>query len=160
MVRAGKGAWPGLVATKVLDVRFTPMLSPKLAAELGGIHEPRDVLKAPLLDPRDDWWIMWFKANGLPLSELERQTGPSLNMQALNGEAAMAGHGVALLTPEYYTRELADGRLFMPFEQVIDENTGYWLAYPENRRNVPKIKAFRDWIVAQVANGASPVVAR
>ncbi len=156
VVRAGQGVWPGLIATKVLDVRFTPMLSPKLAAEIGGIHEAADVLKAPLLDPKDDWWIMWFKANGLPLSELEKQTGPSLSMQSLNGEAAMAGMGVALLTPEYYTRELADGRLVMPLDRVIDENSGYWLAYPENRRNVPKIRAFRDWIMEQVKSGAGP----
>lgn len=153
VVRAGKGVWPGLIATKVLDVRYTPMISPRLAAEVGGIREPRDVLRVPLLDPRDDWWIMWFRANGLPLSELEKQTGPSLGLQSLNGEAAMADMGVALLTPEYYTRELADGRLLMPFDQVIDEDTGYWLAYPENRRNVPKIKAFRDWMVAQAGKG-------
>ena len=27
---------------------------------------------------------------------------------------------------------------------------GYWLAYPESRRNVPKIKLFRDWIVGEI----------
>jgi LysR family glycine cleavage system transcriptional activator len=32
-----------------------------------------------------------------------------------------------------------------------DDGAGYWLAYPEGRRNVPKIKAFRDWIVAEAA---------
>jgi LysR family glycine cleavage system transcriptional activator len=70
-------------------------------------------------------------------------------MQALDAEAAMRGMGVALLTPAYYWRELADGRLVQPFEQVIDEGAAYWLAYPEARRNVPKIKAFREWIVAE-----------
>jgi LysR family glycine cleavage system transcriptional activator len=72
-------------------------------------------------------------------------------MQALDAEAAMAGMGVALLTPAYFRRELADGRLIQPFEKIIDEGAGYWLAYPEGRRNVPKIKAFRDWIVAEAA---------
>ncbi len=38
-----------------------------------------------------------------------------------------------------------------PFDQVIDEGTGYWPAHPESRRNVPKIRIFRDWIVAEAA---------
>ncbi len=156
VVRSGRGQWAGLVAHKLLDVRFTPMISPRLAAEVGGINKPSDVLKVPLIDPKDEWWIIWFKAHDLPLEELEKQTGPSLNMQALDGEAAMAGRGVALLTPEYFERELQDGRLVMPFNRLIDEESGYWLAYPEARRNVPKIRHFRDWIVAEAAASRSP----
>jgi LysR family transcriptional regulator, glycine cleavage system transcriptional activator len=56
---------------------------------------------------------------------------------------------VALLTPAYYRQELAAGRLVQPFDDVIDEGTAFWLAYPEARRNVPKIKIFRDWIVGE-----------
>ena len=151
VVRAGKGQWPSLVATKLLAVRFTPMLSPALAATIGGVHEPADILKLPLINARDPWWVDWLKAFGLPLDVLETQTTPSLSMQVLDANAAMAGLGVALLTPAYYRQELADGRLLQPFEQVLDEGNGYWLAYPEARRNVPKIRAFRDWIVSEAA---------
>lgn len=146
VVRAGKGAWPGLVAHKLLDVRFTAMMSPKLAAR---VKEPADILEFPLLDSKDPWWVTWLNAYGLPTDVLERQTAPSLNMQALDAEAAMADMGVALLTPAYYRQELASGRLVQPFDLIIDEGNGYWLAYPESRRNVPKIKKFRDWIVAE-----------
>ncbi len=156
VVRSGKGVWPGLVATKLLDTRFTPMLSPELAASVGGIQRPADILKLPLIDHKDEWWIIWLKAHDLPLAALETQTSQSLNMQTLNGEEAMAGRGVALLMPEYFSRELDQGRLVMPFDRLIDEDTGYWLAYPEGRRNVPKIKFFRDWIVAEAARGRLP----
>ena len=149
VVRAGQGKWPGLTATKLLDVRFTPMLSPELAASIGGVHEPADILKLPLLDADDPWWLRWLDAYGLPHDVLKRQTTPSMNMQTFDAIAAMAGQGVTLLTPEYFQRELVEGRLIQPFDRVIDEGTGYWLAYPEARRNVPKIKAFRDWIVSE-----------
>ncbi|WP_423067681.1 transcriptional regulator GcvA [Devosia sp. CN2-171] len=155
VVRAGKGQWPGLAATKLLDVRFTPMLSPALAASVGGIKEPADILKLPLLDSEDPWWITWLDAYGLPHDVLERQTAPSMNLQTFDAIAAMAGHGVALLTPEYFERELAEGRLIRPFDRIIDEGTGYWLAYPESRRNVRKIKAFRDWIVEEAGKPAA-----
>ncbi|HEY9012749.1 MAG TPA: LysR substrate-binding domain-containing protein [Devosia sp.] len=142
VVRAGRGVWPGLVAHKLLDVRFTPMLSPGLAASIGGVNKPADILKLPLLDSNDPWWVIWLNRNGLPLDVLERQTAPSLNVQALDAQVAMADGGVALLTPAYYRQELADGRLIQPFDDVIDEGTAFWLAYPEARRNVPKIKIF------------------
>ncbi len=151
VVRSGKGVWPGLVATKLLDVRFTPMLSPALAASIGGVREPADILKLPLLDPKDPWWITWLTTNNLPLEVLGNQKHPSMNMQTLDAAAAMGGLGVTLLTPAYFRHELASGRLIQPFDHVIDEGNGYWLAYPEARRNVPKIKAFRDWIVSEVA---------
>lgn len=149
VIRAGKGVWPGLTADKLLDVRFTPMLSPRLAASIGGVRDPADILKLPLLDSRDPWWTIWLTANGLPTDVLAHQTAPSLSMQALDAEAAMADMGVALLTPAYYRSELAAGRLIQPFDKVIDEGNGFWLAYPESRRNVPKIKKFRDWIVGE-----------
>lgn len=156
VIRTGKGDWPGLTAIKLLDVRFTPMISPKLYAEVGGIHKPEDVLKVPLLDPRDEWWLIWFKAHGLPIEELDKQTSPSLSMMTLDAEAAIAGMGVTLLMPEYFQRELDAGLLMMPFDRLIDQDSGYWLAYPEARRNVPKIRYFRDWIVAEAASGKPP----
>src|SRR5688572_16078162 len=64
VIRAGKGKWPGLVTHRLLDVRFTPMLSPKLAASVGGIREPADLLKLPLLDPTDIWWVDWLNEYG------------------------------------------------------------------------------------------------
>lgn len=149
VVRAGRGVWPGLTAVKLIDVRFTPMLSPALADSVGGIREPADILKLPLLDADDPWWIRWLDAYGLPHDVLRQQNTPSMNMQTFDAIAAMAGQGVTLLTPDYFQRELAEGRLVQPFERVIDEGTSYWLAYPEARRNVPKIKAFRDWVVEE-----------
>jgi LysR family glycine cleavage system transcriptional activator len=151
VVRAGKGVWPGLVATRLLDITFTPMLSPALAASIGGIREPADLLKLPLLDPKDPWWVTWLTANNLPIDVLDRQKLPSMQLQTLNAAAAIAGTGVTLLTPAYFRQELADGRLFQPFDRVIDEGQSYWLAFPEGRRNVPKIRVFRDWIVAEAA---------
>ena len=151
-IRSGLGDWPGLARHKLLGMRFTPMLSPRLAESVGGIREPADILELPLLDPRDPWWVTWLTANGLPTDVLDKQTAPSLNVQALDAAAAIEGQGITLLTPAFFRRELADGRLIQPFKQVVDEGKHFWLAYPEGRRNVPKIKAFRDWVVAEAAD--------
>lgn len=151
VIRSGRdGQWPGLRSIRLMRVTFTPMLSPALAETIGGVHEPADILRLPLLDPRDDFWIKWLDAHGFDHAILDRQTAPTFNLQTLDAEAAMAGRGVALLTPDFFARELADGRLLRPFDTTIDEGNSYWLAFQESRRNVPKIRIFRDWILAQI----------
>ena len=150
-IRSGGGKWPGLEAHKLLDADFTPMLSPKLAASIGGLKEPADLLRLPILDPGDIWWTQWFEATGVDAHDLARRPGSSMGAQAYEANAAMAGHGVAILTRALFKNELADGRLIQPFDFVGDDGHAYWLVYPTARRNVPKIRAFRDWILGEIA---------
>ncbi|TPI31214.1 transcriptional regulator GcvA [Mesorhizobium sp. B3-1-9] len=150
-IRSGGGKWPGLEAHKLLDADFTPMLSPKLAASIGGVNEPADLLRLPILDPGDVWWAQWFEAAGVTGHDLAKRPGSSMGAQAYEANAAMAGHGVAILTRALFKNEIADGRLVRPFDLVGDDGHAYWLVYPTARRNVPKIRAFRDWILAEIA---------
>jgi LysR family glycine cleavage system transcriptional activator len=62
----------------------------------------------------------------------------------------MAGHGVAILNPGHFAGDIAAGRLYQPFELTCNDGRDYWLAYPESRRNVPKIKAFRNWLLDEM----------
>ena len=149
-IRSGRGEWPGLRADKLMDVYFTPMLSPALAESIGGIHEPADLLKLRIFDPTDPWWHQWLDAAGVPIPSLEKRSTSFYGAQAYEAAAAVAGQGVAILTPDFYPEELASGKLIRPFELQCTDGRGYWLAYPENRRNVPKIKAFRNWILAEM----------
>ncbi|TPJ82490.1 transcriptional regulator GcvA [Mesorhizobium sp. B2-6-2] len=150
-IRSGAGKWPGLEAHKLLDADFTPMLSPKLAASIGGVREPADLLRLPILDPGDIWWTQWFEAAGVTGHDLAKRPGSSMGAQAYEANAAMAGHGVAILTRALFKNEIADGRLVQPFDLVGDDGHAYWLVYPTARRNVPKIRAFRDWLLAEIA---------
>ncbi|MBZ9860999.1 transcriptional regulator GcvA [Mesorhizobium sp. CA12] len=150
-IRSGAGKWPGLEAHKLLDADFTPMLSPKLAASIGGVKEPADLLRLPILDPGDIWWTQWFEAAGVTGHDLAKRPGSSMGAQAYEANAAMAGHGVAILTRALFKNEIADGRLIQPFDLVGDDGHAYWLVYPTARRNVPKIRAFRDWLLAEIA---------
>jgi len=57
------------------------------------------------------------------------------------------GGGVAMLNPGHFQDDVAAGRLYQPFELTGNDGRDYWLAYPENRRNVPKIRNFRKWLL-------------
>jgi LysR family glycine cleavage system transcriptional activator len=153
-IRSGGGRWPGLESHMLIPADFTPMLSPKLAESIGGVNEPGDILRLRILGPRDPWWVQWFAAAGVEAHDLAERPGSSMGSQASEGSAAMAGQGVAILTPALFAAELADGRLIQPFHILGNDGHAYWLVYPEARRNVPKIRAFRDWLLAEIAASA------
>ena len=148
-IRSGDGDWPGLKADLLIPSLFTPMLSPDLAATIGGVHEPADLLKLPIIEAGDPWWRQWFEAAGLPDAE-PGDLGLQLGSQILEANAAMAGQGVGILTPAFYREAMAQNRLIQPFDLVCDDGRAYWLVYPESRRNAPKIRAFRKWILAEM----------
>ena len=84
---------------------------------------------------------------------LAARTRSQLGSQAFEGRAAVAGIGVAILSKALFAQELANGSLIQPFDIVGNDSHAYWLVYQEARRNVPKIRAFRDWMLAEI--GAS-----
>jgi LysR family glycine cleavage system transcriptional activator len=154
-IRVGDGNWPGLAAHALLPTIFTPMLSPELAASIGGINEPADLLRLPILTPTDPWWGQWLVAAGVSPEGLRGRPQNEMGSQANEARAAMAGQGVAILTPFFFTSELASGRLMQPVDLVCEDDAAFWLVYPQGRRNLPKISAFCSWILAEAAASLS-----
>lgn len=155
-IRAGLGGWEGLEHHRLFESSFTPMVNPDYLAvverKLGRKLEPRDMPRQNLINPSDDWWQQWFSDNGVPADEsvLQRR-GIRLENQANEGHAAMAGQGFALLTPLLWKGDAAAGRLAVPFPQRVSaRGWAYWLVFPEERRMVPKVKRFRDWLLNEI----------
>jgi LysR family glycine cleavage system transcriptional activator len=155
-IRAGHGGWEGLEDHRLFESAFTPMASPDYIADverkLGRKLEPKDVPHQKRINPSDDWWQQWFCDNGVPADEaMLRQAGIRLENQANEGHAAMGGLGFALLTPLLWKGDVAAGRLSVPFvDRVSSRDWAYWLVYPRERRTVPKVKRFREWLVAEM----------
>ncbi|WP_157018615.1 transcriptional regulator GcvA [Mesorhizobium xinjiangense] len=159
-VRSGAGNWPGLARHMLVGANFTPMLSPRLAESIGGVREPADLLRLPILDANDPWWTLWLEAAGVAPERLHKGPPSVMGVQALEARAAIAGRGVAILTPAFYRDEIEQGLLVQPFELTCSDGLAYWLVYPERRRHVPKIRAFRDWITKAVAEDRAMVTPR
>ncbi len=149
-IRSGDGAWPSLVAHHLMAIDFAPMLSPKLAARLGTPAQPADLLTLPLIGSDDPWWPSWFATHGIDDYTPAGRPITHMGDQHLEARAAIGGQGVAILTPAFYTAEVESGLLMQPFGAAKEEGRSYWLCYPEGRRNVPKIRAFRDWVLAEL----------
>lgn len=148
-IRWGKGDWPGLIGHRIMRLDFAPVVSPLLLEKHGPLKTPADLLKLTIISPNDAWWKHWFTEAGVDASELDMRTGSSFGFQNLEAQAAMAGHGVAIVNPAHFAEDIAAGRMVQPFDLVCNDGRDYWLVYQENRRNIPKIKAFREWMLEE-----------
>jgi len=160
-VRAGDGLWEGLETHKLMPIEFTPMASPNFIAsierQLGRKVEPADLPNLPMITPSDEWWDDWLREAGVAGEGAPRRRGGlRLDSQANEGQAAMGGQGFVLLSPAFWRREIEAGRLIQPFAQVSTRGYAYWLVYPPERRMIPKIKRFREWLLAAMSAPDGP----
>ena len=160
-IRAGAKPWDGLDCIELMTVDFTVMCTPsflaRTEAELGRALELADVAGLPLIGPQDDWWDHWFSAAGIDRPAAPPGAGLRLDSQADEGHAAMGGQGVALLTPAFWRNDIADGRLVAPVALTATAGYRYWLVTAPGRGNVPKIKRFREWLLAEVERSTHPL---
>ena len=153
-IRAGAEPTVGLDNVELMKVDFSPMCAPsflrRTQEQLGRPVEPGDLPALPLISPEDYWWDQWFEAAGVEGADRPRKAGLRLDSQADEGHAAMGGQGFVLLTPAFWKNDIKDGRLCQPFELRATAGFRYWLCIAPERRNVPKIKRFKEWLLRQV----------
>lgn len=142
---------PGLVSHFLMWMPVTPLASPAFLAK-HPLRTPADLLVVPRLSPDDDWWDLWFETLCEPGNP--RQAGIRFESQVLDGHAAIAGHGVAILSPPMFQSQIETGALVQPFPHVARYRNGFWLVYPEHKRNLPKVRGFRDWLCDAVKRAA------
>jgi LysR family glycine cleavage system transcriptional activator len=145
-IRSVKAVKTGLIAHQLTKVEYTPMVHPRLIDDYK-VREPKDLLRVPQITPDDPWVAAWFKKAGVKSLPPIDKPFARLGFQSMEAAAVMAGRGVAMLTPQFYPDEIRAGRMEQPFDLVGWDGDYYFLVYPEARRNAPKIRAFRDWIV-------------
>ncbi|TXC73694.1 LysR family transcriptional regulator [Sphingorhabdus soli] len=150
-VRGGLGDWPGLHAQLLMRSLFAPMASPAYVADHGPFDTPEQIAAGRLLSPQDRWWATWFAAVGLTALP-PPAPGIRFDSQSVEGSAALAGQGIALLNPVYWDEAVREGRLVQLFPATYS-GSSLWVVCREHQRNQAKIKAFRDWAVAEAERG-------
>lgn len=111
----------------------------------------RDLVQERLLRSyRADEWRRWFEAVEVPEPLLR---GPVFDSSALMVAAATNGLGVALAPAAMFTRELSSERLVQPFDIRVDAGR-YWLTRLFSRKESDAMRAFRHWLLSEVASEA------
>jgi LysR family glycine cleavage system transcriptional activator len=152
-IRHGDGQWPGLSVTRLRAEELFPVCSPKLMRGRGALRTPADVARHTLLhvnDRRD--WSAWLEAAGVAASGIDR--GPIFNQASMAIDAAIDGQGIALARTALAAWDLCAGRLVRPFALALKAPYAYWIVCPKPTAELPKIKTFRDWLLAEAAEDA------
>jgi LysR family transcriptional regulator, glycine cleavage system transcriptional activator len=162
-IRFGTGEYPGLVVERLFEESVFPVCSPNLLKSRHPLREPRDLKHHTLI--HIDWdaqwatwpnWAMWLRAAGAP--EVDATRGLHLSQTSLALQAALDGHGVALGDSTLVADDLAARRLVRPFSMALKgpAQFAYHLVHAPQRSEEPLIKAFRKWILQEVAMTGVP----
>jgi LysR family glycine cleavage system transcriptional activator len=165
-IRYGGGNYPGLICDFLMSDVCFPVCSPKLFEEgRPPLKTPQDLMHHTLLN--DDApnvrgmpdWRMWLRAAGV--KDIDPSHGFAYSDSAMLVQAAVEGQGVALARLSLAELDLAAGRLVRPFDLEIPTQYSYYLAFPPAHMEVPKVKAFRAWVLEEahkrpVGSGAEP----
>ena len=150
-IRTGEGQWSGLRSHELLRAHLVPVCTPALANGPPPLRSPTDLARVPLIQEITQLglWRSWFAAIGVEGIDAER--GPRVQSNELAVETAAGGLGVALAARSMVERHLAEGRLIVPFEVQCAPEMIYYLVYPQDVEDDPRIAAFREWILEATA---------
>lgn len=147
--------WPnrgsGIEVVPLFPVHLTPACAPVLLNGKGGLETPADLARVPLLHetPARADWRAWLRA--FPVEGVDPDTGSDFQNLDLATRAAVMGAGVVMADLVLNRDELASGLLVAPFpDKVCPSPYGgvCLIAHREAWRD-PRVRAFRDWAVAE-----------
>lgn len=130
---------------------LVPICSPALVGNAGILQEPADLARVTLLHSfsRTGQWRAWLRAAGV--EGIDTEHGPRFSSDAIAVEAAAVGLGVALASRAVVARQLAEGRVVVPFDVGYCNEYGYYLVHTAAMTDDPRIVAFREWLLERVA---------
>jgi len=146
-IRFGQGRYPGLVCERLMGEIYYPVVSPNY--RYGPLPVvPGDLASAVLLRSNEPW-APWFKAAGLAMSE--PAGGVMYEDLSMLVRSAVDGDGVALVRHVVAMQEIASGQLVRLFDITAPCPEDYYLVSPPGAYGKPQVRAFRDWLKAEIA---------
>jgi LysR family transcriptional regulator, glycine cleavage system transcriptional activator len=148
-IRCGGGQYPGLSAELLMKEDHFPVCSPKLLEGRYPLRAPVDLVHHTLLhDVFTVDWAMWLHNAGV--DNVDPHGGPTFLSSDHAIQAAIRAEGVVLGRSALVADDLAAGRLVRPFEFSLPAGFAYYVVYPPRALQRPNVKAFRDWLMAEI----------
>jgi len=150
-IHFGSDSWPGAVCYRLMDETVVPVAAPALLAGHTPLDRPENVSRYTLLQhvTRPQAWQEWLRAVGI--ENLKIRLGPRFEQFQMVIQAAIAGLGLAVMPPFLIQEELATNRLVVAIDRPVKSQHAYYLVHPEQNTDIPRVAAFRDWLLGQCA---------
>jgi LysR family glycine cleavage system transcriptional activator len=152
-IRLSKGDHPELHVEKLFQDSMLPLCSPRLIEQ--GLRSAADLPRFPLIHydiamsmRAPPTWADWFAVAGVT-ADATRGLKVDVADHAL--DAAVAGAGVSLSFKLIASDDVHAGRLVSPFGPELPLESGYHFVCPRGHETRPNVRAFRDWLFAEMA---------
>jgi LysR family glycine cleavage system transcriptional activator len=152
-IRLSSGAHPDLYVEKLSDEWLLPLCSPRLLDGEDPLRTPQDLARFPLIQVDlpgvVPTWADWLGMAGI--DGIDSARGLRLNVADHALDAASEGMGVVLAYKMVAARDIALGRLVSPFgpEMPVPGRSYYFVCARGREKRAP-VKAFRDWVFAEI----------
>jgi len=152
-IRYGSGRYPGVKAELLMREEVFPVCSPMLVKGAHPLKSAADLKHHTLIhDAFEIDWATWLKTAGV--EGVDPYRGPRFESSDHAVQAAIQGEGVVLGRSALVADDLKAGRLVKPFSVSLPADLAYYVAYPPQTSQRPKVRAFRDWLFEEVNRSA------
>jgi LysR family glycine cleavage system transcriptional activator len=163
MIRFSRGDYPDLHVTKLMTERVFVVCSPSLIDPRKPLRTPLDLCHYTLLhnevsdrEPRSAGdWNNWLKHLGEPALGCTKQ-GPRFPRCDMLVQAAIHGHGMALVWQTMVGNELETGRLVKAFGGRFEVTNAFYAVSTPEMAQEPKTRTFREWLMTEARSNAEP----
>ncbi|AOJ06068.1 transcriptional regulator GcvA [Burkholderia mayonis] len=153
-IRYGKPPFgKGLVTRFLFPVDIYAVCSPSLLTSPGALASPRDLAGHVLLHDAHDLWPEFLAAMPERVA-IDPHRGPRFNQSSLAIDAAIAGHGVALVSDQLVGRDIQAGRLCRLFDFALPLSVGYYIVHPNEPRRPADIATMEAWLIRHARRDA------
>lgn len=149
-IRYGSGTYPGLTSEFLTGEEVFPVCSPRLLEGEHSLRRPEDLRHHTLIhDGFPITWANWLASAGI--EGVDPHGGLTFDSYSFAVESAAQGEGVVLGRTMLVAADLAAGRLVRPFAHALKSLSSFYVVYPPDAIRQRKVKAFRDWLFAEMA---------
>ena len=157
-IRLSSGNHPEFYVEKLSDEWLLPLCSPKLLDGAHPLRSPKDLVHFTLIQVDlpgvVPTWSDWFQMAGV--DGIDSTRGLRLNVADHALDAASESAGVVLAYKLVASRDIDLGRLIVPFGPEIPlPGRSYFFVCQKGHEKRAPVKAFRDWIFAEIEETAA-----
>jgi LysR family glycine cleavage system transcriptional activator len=146
-IRFGRGGWPRLHAEWLMDEWAVPVCTPELLERHGPLSGVGDTGSYPLVHSSSEPWDIWLAGRDEDKELWPMTTGTAFDNSVAVVHAARQGLGLALARWSLAAEDLAKGHVVLAHPQALRFTRSYYFVCPESYLKIPKVAAFRKWLL-------------
>ena len=150
-IRFGTGNWQGLATHHLFNSEMVVVCSQQMIANNKGMFTAKEISEMTLVHNTTvpKLWTEWFQQVGITMPEIN-----SANIHVQGSahiiETLQAGDSVGIIDRNFIEHDIKSGRLAIASEHILENSSGYYLAYPHSLEGLPSLTVFKEWLNTQL----------